>query len=588
MLKKGLYLFIAVIMLFAVLMSGCQKTETPEPTNTKEASSETAAPEDNGEEVEQGPDYFHKYDPPITITLNTIERSAEEYAAGESQLDCGYTRWAKENLGIIYEAKWTVPDAETDLQRLNLALASNDLPDVINVQAGDLSSKLINSNLVHPLKGLLEEYASPLTKQVIDEYQQGLNGQTFALFAKGDDYYAFPEMSDIFGNWKTMWIRQDILDDMGKEMPKTLDEFESLMADYKTANSEGLPFVYNMEPVMQSHNAYPDKWVTDSEGNLAFGSIQPEVKDALATLNNWYEQGLIDEEFFIKDDGQNREKFVAGNGLAIYGNWWYIFWPFPDLWTNAPEAEMRPMHVLAGPDGTASIMHDLDNGYFNNGRAINANFEHPEALVHMLNLQVDSMYRGDKALRDKMAEQGYEFNYAFEELKDPTNPDADGLEQTWDYTVEGPGKYWNTAQPFLAHTGFGFKFNERNYELIDRYGRMKEAAEKGDMNLLNSTDLNDYNANFADPKKFDANTADYDLYTQVKEEGLIKFNMFTSSPTPTMIQSNAYLKKLQDEAFTKIIIGEQPLDSFDKFVEDWLSAGGETITKEVNDWYANK
>ncbi len=61
---------------------------------------------------------------------------------------------------------------------------------------------------------------------------------------------------------------------------------------------------------------------------------------------------------------------------------------------------------------------------------------------------------------------------------------------------------------------------------------------------------------------------------------------FVGAPTPTMVDKQSTLEKLQDEVFVKIILGD-PIETFDKFVEDWLSLGGEQITKEVNEWYAS-
>ena len=46
------------------------------------------------------------------------------------------------------------------------------------------------------------------------------------------------------------------------------------------------------------------------------------------------------------------------------------------------------------------------------------------------------------------------------------------------------------------------------------------------------------------------------------------------------------LKTLEIEKFTKIILGHDTVDSFDKFVEDWKKLGGDKITTEVNEWYA--
>ena len=41
-------------------------------------------------------------------------------------------------------------------------------------------------------------------------------------------------------------------------------------------------------------------------------------------------------------------------------------------------------------------------------------------------------------------------------------------------------------------------------------------------------------------------------------------------------------KTIVDPYFTKVITGEESLDSFDAFVQEWLGAGGQEITDEYN------
>jgi putative aldouronate transport system substrate-binding protein len=65
-------------------------------------------------------------------------------------------------------------------------------------------------------------------------------------------------------------------------------------------------------------------------------------------------------------------------------------------------------------------------------------------------------------------------------------------------------------------------------------------------------------------------------------------DQFTGSPTPGMIENLSSLRKLRDETFVKIIIGELPLEAFDKFVTDYKAKGGDKILKEVEEWYAKK
>jgi putative aldouronate transport system substrate-binding protein len=50
----------------------------------------------------------------------------------------------------------------------------------------------------------------------------------------------------------------------------------------------------------------------------------------------------------------------------------------------------------------------------------------------------------------------------------------------------------------------------------------------------------------------------------------------------------ANLSKLETTTFTGIVVGEKPLEEFDKFVADWKSGGGDEFTAGVNQWYATQ
>ena len=53
--------------------------------------------------------------------------------------------------------------------------------------------------------------------------------------------------------------------------------------------------------------------------------------------------------------------------------------------------------------------------------------------------------------------------------------------------------------------------------------------------------------------------------------------------TPSMKLKRTNLVKLEDEAFLKIVTGEEDVAYFDEFVETWKKTGGNDITKEVSE-----
>ena len=594
-MKKVICLSLAIMLLLSLALTGCGKASDPQVSgDNKTTEGQDTAIQTGSTEADTSQSWFHKYEEEVVLTRNARIIADAKYAEGDDAENNPYTRWAKNEIGIVYKQKWSVPDGATDIQKLNLAMASNDLPDIISLSAGDLLSKMIQANILTPINKLIDEYGSPLTKYMINSYQESLDGNFFALFTKKDDYYAFPEAADVFGaNYNGLWIRKDVLDTLGKQVPETLEQFEDILAAYKESNPEGIGFVYNSIPIMNAHGAFPKKWVKDDDGSLIYGSIRPEVKEALATLNKWYKNGWLDKEYFVKDFTKSMEPFLAGNGLAVYGQWWYPSWPLPDVWKNVPTAEIVPVQPLKGTSGKQAIMYDMKNGYFDSGIAINAKCKNPEALVYMLNEHLDSQYRHDKDLRDKMKkEYNYDFKYPYETVKTPTNPDAPLEEQKWDYQKEGPG-YFNIYHGNPVHHFFGFKFNQAPAEMYNTIMVANNAYKNNTVEALKDEDIVSYQW----IKSWDTNNKGLesifkliDLYNFLKDQPeLFVYNQFTSSSTITMVDKGAYLDKLESETFAKIIIGEKPIDEFEKFVEEWKKAGGNEVTNEVNEWYqANK
>ena len=54
--------------------------------------------------------------------------------------------------------------------------------------------------------------------------------------------------------------------------------------------------------------------------------------------------------------------------------------------------------------------------------------------------------------------------------------------------------------------------------------------------------------------------------------------------TETMEDYWTNLTTLEDETFMKIVMGEESIDAFDRFVEEWKAQGGDMITEEVQEY----
>jgi putative aldouronate transport system substrate-binding protein len=542
----------------------------------------TAGPRWNGE----------RYDPPITLTFAGQQSPDEVFPEGDSVEDYVYTRWAEEHLGIIWEAKWISVDGETYNQKLNLATASGDLPDSIWAAQNEMT-RLIRAGVTLPLEGLMEDHASGLVKYLFNEHEDYTDGAFSAAYRHQDDLYAFPVAADISGVWHTNWIRKDILDELGMDPPETVADLEAALEAYHEQYPDNPAHLITkgmfmgMETVMQAFGAHPKRWTEDENGELAYGSIQPEAKQALAVLADWYEKGYLDPEFIVKDWGKVQEDWASGNALSVHGNWWYIYTPFPALWENVPDSEIVAYPPLKGPEGQSEYVTSVS---FGQATAINANTEYPEALFYELNEQLDSRLRSKTELRELVKEaNGYEFEYPVTENRGPLNPDVgNGNLFRFDYEVTGPG-YFNEPGP--GHYKFlpGIQWGQRYNETINRYRTIYEYVSEGKLEALGELNpgwLRNYKGlHDAEPRKWNTHIHNYIMLADLLESGFMTFDKNVYPPTPTMADRQAYLDKIEEETYAKIIIGDLPVDAFDDFVEDWLASGGADITEELNALY---
>lgn len=54
--------------------------------------------------------------------------------------------------------------------------------------------------------------------------------------------------------------------------------------------------------------------------------------------------------------------------------------------------------------------------------------------------------------------------------------------------------------------------------------------------------------------------------------------------TPSMARYGASLNELENVTFLRMVMGLEPLEEFDRFVNRWMAEGGWEMTHEVNQW----
>ncbi len=561
-IKKRFQLLLATMLVILPACSNSGPSNEPKPATGEVKPSETYTQEDP----------FGKFQEPVTIRIGKeIDATDKSLPAGDSPENNQYTRHVKEQLNVDTKIVWQAAAGKDFEQKINLSIASNDLPDAMVVKETQFR-QMVKSGQLEDLTEAFNKYASPTLKEII-ETTKGLAMQSVTVDGK---MYALPNVTPEADMVHYMWIRKDWLDKLGLEPPKTIDELEkvatafveqdpdgngkadtvgisgpqlggNLHADFLNPNNNNFGF----DPIFSSFHAYPGFWIKDSEGKTTYGSIQPETKEALSKLRDFYAKGLIDKEMSIR---KNAQELVKNGTAGIYfGVWWSGgYGPLADAIKNNPEANWQAYAVPLDRNGEFTPhMGNPSNQYL----VVRKGYEHPEAAIKMQNL----LYRDESKFDVNVAIGNYPLRLVYAPM--------DVMDVTY-----------NVMKEILAGT--------KQPDEVDRpgYNLLKSDAENVKMVKLEPYDNNDIQ--YWDP---DADIGVWKrMYSTLVgiaplQQPFKRTYSLTYSQTKTMERKWATLDKLEKETFLKIIMGAAPLDSFDQFVIDWKKQGGDEILAEVDE-----
>jgi len=515
-------------------------------------------------------DPLGKYDPPIEISTVRIVNDTFRYADGEDINNNVWTRSLKEKLGITVKYDWVVsgdgPGGQGE-QKMNVSIASGDLPDFIPVNARQLK-QLVEADLLMDLTDVYEQYASPFTKAIMT--QDGPNALASATF--DGKLMAIPNTGSSMDGAAMIWVREDWRKKLNLPEPKTMDDVVAIAKAFAEGDPDGngqndtiglslYKDLYGgyaaINGVANGFHAYPRQWVKDESGQLVFGSIQPEMREALLHLQTMFKQGLIDREFGVKDVGKAAELAAAGKLGLQFGTMSNPLWPLVDNKRNDPEAEWQAYPIVSANGEPARPGVNLAVGAY---YAVLKEAKHPEALLKIINLFVETGW-GESTTAE---------NYAEHFTKDGIERHKYPPFQTW------PARKNLDIHLHITEAMNSGDFTKLNPEEQDNYGQIKAFLDGKENSELG----------WGYYKVFGPDGS-FKVINKYVNEGLLMQNEFFGAPTPTMVDRDATLLKMELEVFTKIILGD-PIELFDKFVSDWKNLGGDDITKEVNDWYANR
>lgn len=115
-----------------------------------------------------------------------------------------------------------------------------------------------------------------------------------------------------------LWYNRDLLDQVGAEVPTSIDDMEAAMADAVAAGKQGVTLTG--KPGLESQwQGFP--WFTAH--GFSYGDPQAgPMADTYTMLQDWVAKGYLSREASTWDQVVPFQQFAAGNALfAVNGNW---------------------------------------------------------------------------------------------------------------------------------------------------------------------------------------------------------------------------------------------------------------------------
>ena len=310
MSKRILFGLIALVTVFVLLFSACQKTETQdelvkEDTNQEDTSDSDTANEDTTEDTVEP---LTENSMPIVDPADSVTISFACRGMGADGVDLATSPvWTKVEEVTGVDIDWQIgpagPDSGSDytmLMQTRLA-AGQDLPDILQLPGtiGD-AVKYANEGIILKLDDLIDMYA-PNVKALYEQHP-AIEGSSRT--PDGDIYFL---INYLLGNENNnlVSVRKDWLDKLSLDIPETADDWYNVLSTVKqsdvneTGEDDIIAYGEKMDYFLSAFNmtSRGGYYWYDEDGKVSFFAMRPEFKDYLTYLNKLYSEGLLDPMF---------------------------------------------------------------------------------------------------------------------------------------------------------------------------------------------------------------------------------------------------------------------------------------------------
>lgn len=509
---------VALVLASAVCLtafSGCGNSASDNSQST--VSSETAGESESAKE---------ENNENITVSM-FLQDSADQAISTDLPIIQEITKRTGVNFEFV-----AAPNTEDQFrEKFNVTVASGDIPDIMVSTYRDDMMKVAEQGTFAALDDYIDQYA-PNLKKILDENPDYIRD----IRASDGNIYFMPFIGAV-KTFKVWMLRGDWLDKLGLEVPVTLDNWYNVLKAFKeqdpNGNGEADEIPYTTRNTQAGVLAFMEAFGISGfeaneqffieDGQVKYAYTDPRCKEALEFINKLYSEGLIDSEYATNDTNVWLSRLTNEVSGACQDTTARAY----SLGTQvrAANADSDAYFVVVappkGPDGTQMTTSQMQaiRGF----TAISADSPYIKEIVQLF----DYFYSEEGSLLMNFGIEG----------------------ET--YTMEN-GKPTYTEN--IANDSQGRSI----LSMLNIYGH-REWAYKQDIGyedaLLDETYVNYRN--------------DMEQYIRPTIPAL----SFTEEEREVINSTYTEIQTYKDEMINKFIMGKEPLDNFDSFVQTLKNMG---------------
>ena len=512
---------------------------------------------------------FGAYPETIEYTLGKMTSvNNSNMPENDTYTDNAYTRYIKSVINVQNVDVFEANDSQYDTN-VSMAISMGSLPDIMVVSSQDEVEQLVEAGLIEDLTESYNNCISDRIRKMYESYGDSLKD----MVTYDGKIMALPE-TNITDGPNLVWLRKDWMDKLGLSEPHTIDDVVNIVkhfisedpgnngmdasgkpntvglaVDTDVTGECGYSSEFLLDIIFACFGAYPKQWIMNDDGEIVYGSVTDEAKEALSYISSLYNQGVIDNDFLLRTSTNICELIENGQCGSFFGPWWAPNNPLANAVSSNPDADWQPYLIATDSDGTTSY-HSQNPCY--KYVVVRKGYEHPEIAAKMISVMFDKV-RFD-------CTDSEEFKNYYQLNVEPT---ARPLSINVDYNNALSICYRNIDAAISGRK------NPDSLELLERsfYDACSEYIK---------------NANKTSTQ-WAAYMSRIKACSLIAQDNIKVVDSLYFKTTDTMKSHWWRLKAKEKEAYLKIISGEEDISYFDTFVKEWNEQGGQIITSEVRE-----